>query len=204
MVILYVETHFLMSIAKGQDPQAYTLLQNTPSSVRIVIPSICCMEAFSRLENEQKYRQHFEEELDKQINESGRDQTSPHAEFFRSNLEQSRIGNQLLFNDIEARLFDTLDQLAIKLEMIALTADILQQSLRTVLIEKELTDNLILHSVLHHARFHFTEIKVFLSGNTRDFGERQTEVQGALHEVGVNNYFSRTQAFLGWLQSQSA
>ena len=32
MVVLYIETNFRMSVAKGQDPQADSLLQNTPSS----------------------------------------------------------------------------------------------------------------------------------------------------------------------------
>ena len=47
MVVLYIETNFLMSVAKGQDPQADSLLQNTPSSVRLAIPGICYMEALS-------------------------------------------------------------------------------------------------------------------------------------------------------------
>lgn len=83
-MILYVETHFLMSIAKGQDSHAPILLQNTPPSVCIAIPSICC--------------------------------------------------------------------------------------------------------------------KVFLSGNNNDFGKQN--VQEALHNAGVDKYFTRTQNFLGWLQSQ--
>ena len=62
-MILYVETNFPMSIATGRDPQANTLLLNTPASVRIAIPSTCFMEALSALEADQKYRRRFGNEL---------------------------------------------------------------------------------------------------------------------------------------------
>lgn len=199
-MILYVETHFLMSIAKGQDSHAPILLQNTPPSVCIAIPSICCMEALYRLETEQKYRHRFEQELDKQISESSRDKTSPHADSLRFHLEQSRIENQQMLDDIKVRLFDALDQIAIKAEMIGLTGESLQNSLKTIFIEKDLTDNLILHCILNHSSLYPTEDKVFLSGNNNDFGKQN--VQEALHNAGVDKYFTRTQNFLGWLQSQ--
>lgn len=38
-----------------------------PLSAKIVIPSICCMEALSTLEHELKYRKRFSEELELQI-----------------------------------------------------------------------------------------------------------------------------------------
>jgi len=40
-----------------------------------------------------------------------------------------------------------------------------------------------------------------LSNNTKEFGVR--EVREALREVGITEYVSRTEDFLGWLQSQS-
>ncbi len=49
-VILYVETNFLMGIAKGQDSQAEDLLRNTPNSVRLAVPSFCFVEALTTLE----------------------------------------------------------------------------------------------------------------------------------------------------------
>ncbi len=67
-LIFYIETNFLMSIATGRDPEALTLLQNPPESVQIAIPCICCLEALSVLEQEEKSRKIFEQELDLQIN----------------------------------------------------------------------------------------------------------------------------------------
>ncbi|MBD2741652.1 hypothetical protein [Coleofasciculus sp. FACHB-1120] len=78
--------------------------------------------------------------------------------------------------------------------------DILQQSLDTRLLEKDPTDNLILHCILNHARLHPTDRKVFLSANVKEFNT--PEVQAALHDASVVKYLVRTQDFLGWLESQ--
>lgn len=48
-----------MGLAKGQDEQAENLLQNTPISVRLAVPSICFLEALTTLEQEEKYNKDF-------------------------------------------------------------------------------------------------------------------------------------------------
>ncbi len=207
MVVLYIETNFLMTVAKGQDPQADRLLQTTPSSVRLAIPGICYMEALSIWEKEKEYSQQFQRELDKQINDSARDNTSSHAKSFLFHLEQCRLTNKLRLNDIQSRLYQAINELLSKAEMLTLTAEILREIMeitlfqpQTALIKNDLMDNLILQCILRHARLHPTEDKVFLSGNNNDFGKRQ--VQAALCDAGVDKYFIRTQDFLGWLQSR--
>ena len=201
MVRLYIETNFLMSIATGRDSQAYNLLSTPPSSVQIAIPSICCMEALSALEDELKRRNRFENDLNLQLSQLRRDVTSPYAQSLLSHLAQSVIENRGLLNDVKERLFQALDRLAANAEIIPLTADMLQASLTTDFIEKEPTDNLILYSILDDARLHPTEVKVFLSGNVKEFGT--LEVQQALSDAGVAEYFRASQSFLGWLNSQS-
>jgi len=201
VVRLYIETNFLMSIATGRDPQAYNLLSTPPSSVRIAIPSICCMEALSALEDELKRRNRFENELNLQISQLRRDVTSPSARSLLFHVDQSVVENRGLLNDVKERLFQALDQLAVKAETIALTTDMLQASLNTAFFEKEPTDNLILYSVLEDVRLHPTEVKVFLSGNVKEFGT--LEVQQALSDAGVAQYFRTSQSFVGWLNSQS-
>ena len=200
MVILYVETNFLMSIATGRDFQANILLENTTALVQIAIPSICCMEALSSLEDELKRRNRFMDELKKQISQLRRDVTSSHAQSLLSHLEQSLIENEGLLNDIENRLFQALNHLNTKAEIIPLNGDMLQESLDTRFINKDPTDNLILHCILNHARLHTTDRKVFLSANVKEFN--LPEVQAALRDAGVDRYFSRTQDFLGWLEAQ--
>ncbi len=72
-VLLYVETNFLMSIAKGQDELAENFLLNIPTSVRLAIPNICYVESLLTLEQESKYSQDFLRTLDIQVNEAQRD-----------------------------------------------------------------------------------------------------------------------------------
>jgi hypothetical protein len=190
-----------MSIATGRDPDANNLLLNVPTSVRIAIPAICCMEALSALEGVIKRRNDFANKLREQISQLDRDLTSPYAESLLSHLEESLNENEGLLNNIKVRLFEALELLADNVEMMELTADTLRESLNTVFIEEDPTDNLILHCILNHAHLHANEVKVFLSNNTKDFGV--PEVRDALLEAGITKYFSRTEEFLGWLQSQS-
>lgn len=188
-----------MSIATGRDLQANTLLLNTPASVQIAIPSICFMEALSALEADQKYRRRFGNELSIRLSDAKRNLTSQHAQALALHLEQAGVENEQLLKEVEARLFAALNQLATKAETIALTADTIQASLPSSLSD-EPTDKLVLNCILNHARLHPTEVKVFLSGNTNDFGKR--EVQEALQDAGVSQYFGNTQAFLDWLRAQ--
>jgi rRNA-processing protein FCF1 len=201
VAILYIETNFLMSIATGRDPKANNLLLSVPTSVRIAIPAICCMEALSALEGEIKRRNDFANKLTNQIRQLKRDLTSPYARSLLFHLEESLNENAGLLNNIKVRLFEALELLADNVEMMELTADTLRESLNTVFIEEDPTDNLILHCILNHAHLHANEVKVFLSNNTKDFDV--PEVREALREAGITKYFSRTEDFLGWLQSQS-
>ncbi len=185
-----------MSIATGRDSQANILLLNTPESVHIAIPSICYMEALSVLEADRKSRLRFQNEVDIRINDAQRNLTSQYAQSLFSHLQQVRDENERLLKEVEKLLLETLNHLATKAEMIGLNADMVQASLQQN-ITADLTDNLISNCILNHASLHPTEVKVFLSGNTNDFGKR--EVQSALQEVGINHYFASTQAFLAWL-----
>jgi len=199
-VILYVETNFLMSIAKGQDSQAEDLLKNTPTSVRLAVPSICYVEALTTLEQEEKYSKDFLRRLDIQINEAARDKTSQNAQLLRTLLDQARISFNKRTNDIEQSFYSAFNQLSSKAEIITLNPGILQENLNRPILEKHVIDKLILECIVHHARLHLDETKVFLSSNSKEFGKR--EVTEVLQDTGVQ-YFRNTQNLLGWLQSQS-
>ena len=191
-----------MSICTGRDPQANTLLESTLPSVQFALPSICVMEALSALEKELKYRRRFENELNLQISQVRRDQTSSHAQRLLLYLDQSRQENRALLSEVKRRLYQAINQISGKAELIALTPSMIQDCLTISLIDQDYTDNLILHCILHQAQSYPTETQVFLSSNERDFGT--PEVQAALRNVGITNYFSSTQVLLNWLQSQQS
>jgi hypothetical protein len=202
VAILYIETNFLMSIATGREAEAIMLLRDLSSSVQLVIPSICYMESLSALEDELKRQNYFKEQLSHQISETKRDVTSEQVTSLSFHLEESLIYYRNRIGEIKFRLREAIYMLSQKAEMIVLNTEIIEASLNTTIIAKDPTDNLILHCILSHARLRPTETKVFLSGNVKKF-RKLPEVQDALREAGITKYFSRTEDFIGWLQSQS-
>jgi hypothetical protein len=163
------------------------------------MPSICFVEALTTLEQEEKYNQDFLRRLDIQINEAERDKTSQAAQLLVSQLKQSKISFNSRINKIEERFYSAFNQLSTKAEIITLNTGILQESLNRPILEKHVIDKLILECIVHHARLHPDEIKVFLSSNSKEFGKR--EVTQVLRDTGVQ-YFNNSQNLLGWLQSQ--
>jgi len=183
---------------RGRTPRPTPSWRANPLPVRLVVPSLCFIESYSAWNQEQKQRRKFiDDHLAYQTREVKRDQISLRAKSLLAHLEQAQIEGDALINDIKLRLRNTLDLLSIKAEMIALEREIVRDSLAEALIGDS-TDNLILWSILRHARESPGRVKAFLSNNHLDFGLPQVRL--ALDRVGVR-YFRRTEAALGWLRS---
>ena len=197
-VIIYVETNFLMSVAMGREARGNDLLAAISDFVHIVIPSSCYMESFSAFEDERKRRNWFRAELDKQIGQLRRDTTSANAGKLLRGLEESKIANDQLLDDIQARLFQLIDRAADVLDRIPTTPAVLRAAVGSMLIPDP-TDNLILHSIIDHANRFPASIKALLTDNTKDFDT--PEVQAALAAVGINKPFRSVTNVLGWLGS---
>ena len=197
-VIVYVETNFLMCVAMGREARGDNLLNAVSASVRVAIPSGCYMESFSAFEDEQKRRNWFRAELDKQIVQLRRDTTSANAGALLARLEESRIANDQLLNDVQVRLFQLIDRAAGVLEPIPETRDIIHHAVTAMLIADP-TDNLILHSILDHAGRFPGAAKALLTDNTRDFDT--DDVQPALAAAGITRPFRSVTNLLGWLGS---
>ena len=62
MVILYLETNFLMSLALNQDPGDSALLEKAAQdrSLRLAIPQVCFMEAFATIRKRVEERVTFQ------------------------------------------------------------------------------------------------------------------------------------------------
>lgn len=197
-VLVYVETNFLMSVAMGRENRGDDLLAAVSSSVRVAIPSSCYMESFSAFEDEQKRRNRFHDELNRQIGQLRRDVTSSNARDLLRNLEDGRLANGLLSNDVRDRLYRFVDRAAVVLEPIVESAAVVRESVGSSIIPDP-TDNLILHAILDHARRHPGIVKAMLTENARDFD--LVEVREALAEFGVSRSFRSAADLLGWLGS---
>jgi hypothetical protein len=200
VTILYLETNFPWSIAKGQDRDAETILSNPPTEVQLTIPSVCFMEALSVLNNERKLQKKLVHELGSYATDARRNVASPLATTLYHHLNEARINSEGLLSDIETSLYGALARLSEKAVVIDLSAGMISASLKGQYIVDP-TDNLILVCILEHAQLNPAVPKAFLSGNYHDFDE--DEARSALDVAGVH-FFSRTEAALGWLQTQQA
>jgi len=206
VLILYIETNFLMAVAKGRDLEAGQLLRNLSPLIRLAIPAICYVEVINTYRIDKQNQLKFQAEMEKQINEAMRDKISVHADLFQVSLERASIENLLLLNDVQDRLSEVIELLTENSEMINFDNNIIKDisnkifiETETLLIKNDLMDNLILQCIVSHANQHPNNQKVFISGNTKDFGKK--EVQEILNSATIK-YFSNTKNFLGWLESQ--
>lgn len=197
-VIVYVETNFLMSVAMGREARGDDLFAAVVPSLRVAIPSGCYMEAFLAFEDEQRRRNWFRAELEKQIGQLRRDTTSANAGELLRRLEESRIANDELSNDVQTRLFQVVDRAAGILEPIPESPATIHRALTSMLIPDP-TDNLILYAILDHASRFPEATKALLTDNTKDFDT--SEVRSALAAVGINKYFRSVTKLLGWVGS---
>jgi ATP-dependent Lon protease len=195
-----------MAVAKGRDLEAGQLLRNLSPLIRLAIPAICYVEVINTYRIDKQNQLKFQAEMEKQINEAMRDKISVHADLFQVSLERASIENLLLLNDVQDRLSEVIELLTENSEMINFDNNIIKDisnkifiETETLLIKNDLMDNLILQCIVSHANQHPNNQKVFISGNTKDFGKK--EVQEILNSATIK-YFSNTKNFLGWLESQ--
>jgi hypothetical protein len=195
MPILYVETNFLMSHAFGRDSKTGEILSRSPAGFRIVMPSICFMEAFSVFEGERKRHNRLIDDLKSKISQSQRNLISPGITRLTDHLDGAINELQVVFNDFQKRLYGAIDLLRTAAELIDPTPEIVGESLARALIDDP-TDNLILASILSHAAAHREELKSFLSENRRDF-DLKPYPKAAIELAGIK-YFSSPSKFLEW------
>lgn len=186
-MLLYIETNFIMGAAKRQDHKADDLLKVPANALTIVLPDVCVMEAWATFEREQKAQQSFARDLEQQVIQLSRD-LSVSVRNLSNALAQSQVDYVNRLNEAEAHFQATLQTVSNRVEMVALTPAALQRSLVTQSMEKP-RDNLILAMIVHHARTHPSPEAALLTGDT--------EFKSHAEQAGLN-YFSRTEAFLGW------
>lgn len=206
MVILYLETNFLMSLALNQDPDASALLEKAAQDrlLRLAIPQVCIMEAFATIKKRVEERATFQRCIKTEINQLKRSKTSPVARQLLDELNQSLITNDEYINRILDDFQQATDRLASLGEMFPVGRDSLMKSFAEPLIKGKrerlvLPDNCIICNILENASVYPSEVKALLSGNHKDFGTQV--VQRALRAAGIEKYFTEAKNFLGWYGS---
>jgi PIN domain len=196
---LYIETNFMISHATGRDRATDELLLGPSPSVKLVLPSVRFMEAFSAFEDERKRHNRLVGDFEKQIQQLKRNVISARIEPLIDHLDRAVVELRAVFNDYQARLFAAIDRLRTLAEVIHPTPEIVAESLSRALIDDP-TDNLILASILTHAAAHPHVVKTFLSENWKDF-ESKPYPKSAIELAGVK-YFRSPSKFLEWHQAR--
>ena len=199
-VILYLETNFILAMAKGQNGLADNILQKPAENLTIAIPSICLMESLVAWENQQKRNRSFIQAAQIEINEAQRNISSEEARSVTDFLQQSLISYENLLFELENRFDNVLETLNNRVELIEPKIKNLQSTLREPSLNKksERRDDFILQCILDHASSNLEKTKAFFSENSKQFG--QPVVRNALTERGIR-YFSNKSNLEGWLQS---
>ena len=199
-VILYLETNFILAMAKGQNGFANNILQNSTEDLTIALPSICLMESLVAWENQQKRSQSFIQAAQIEINESQRNISSEEARSVTDFLQQSLISYEDLLFELDNRFDNVLETLKNRVELIEPKIENLQLTLREPSLSKksERRDDFILQCILDHASSNPDKTQAFFSENSKQFG--QPVVRNVLRERGIR-YFSNRSNLEGWLQS---
>jgi len=208
MMIIYLETNSIMSIAKGRNKELedfiYRRLDNLKSeNLKFVIPSICLMETLMALEREEKRSESFFQTIRIEMNEAKRNQELIKSQSFVSFLESSLIDYDDILTDFRKRLFQILEYLNQHGELIEPRIKMLENTLSNPLItgKNSRRDDFILQVILDYAKNQNNSSipQVFFSENTQDFGS--ANIQQVLANAGIT-YFSKISNLLGWLNQQ--
>jgi hypothetical protein len=200
VILLYLETNFLIGHAKYQDDASklQEIARENVDALQIFIPSSCFMEALSVLEDERSRNEKFRMKTEDLTREVKSIEYSEEAKKVSSDLNRIRIESARIFENIQERLDEILKWALNSATVIPFSAEIAVKSLNELYIEDP-TDNLILHTILSHAHTSREE-KVFLSGNHHDFGQKT--VKRVLSSQGIHKYVTKVDEFLGWFSSQ--
>ena len=196
MPLLYVETNLLLGVATGRLRSLDGLFHDASSSVRLAIPAVSVMEAFTAGLREQATNREFSQRVRsriEQIRESGQ---LPEFADMRARLEEALLFADRALVQVQSRLAAAVEISVRRFSVVQFEPADALAALNDVVC-KQPTDNLILHTILRHAASDSDPSKAFFSQNLADFtinGGRDR-----LRSAGVAALLATTEALDGWL-----
>lgn len=198
-VFLYIETNGIMSLAQKRNPAIESLLSNLPDDVKLILPSICYMEALFAFQQDKRRRNEFDRYLNIEINEASRSNLVA-SQLAMNNLKTTQERYDALSQHLETEFIQSLMFLASRLTLIHPQTYTLIRTLVEPKLNKftERRDDFILRCIVEHAQNNSEDRKAFFSENTKQFG--QSTVREVYRTVGIA-YFGNLENLQGWLQS---
>lgn len=200
-MLVYIETNFILGISTGREVSADQLLSLINAERRLIIPSICFLEALVALEGQQKQLSNLIESLNIVISQVQRNPKLNNSDELTTLIASRNVANKLL-NQLKPDLSSAMQDVFRVIEVITPSVNNIQKTLNNPILirDKAIRDNLILECISEHATAQSDTKKAFLSSNTKEFGCE--EAQLALRTSGVI-YFSNTNSVINWINSQS-
>jgi hypothetical protein len=189
--LVYIETNWIVASVMGQDPSADGLL--TSDSVRLLVPSVCVMEALKSFERKRRERNELASLIERQLNQVRRSVAIEEATRLARELQEAKVENDDLLHALYKRLDATLARVVERAEMIHPSGDdVIRACDLALLAEHERADTLILAIVMRHSKNQLEPRKALLTGDLSfaDFASQLVET-----ELKV---FHRAEAVLGW------
>jgi predicted nucleic acid-binding protein len=159
-LLLYIETNFIIALAKGQDEEGEYLINNLPLNLTLALPSICYMEALFVLQAERQRRHSFRQSLQIEINEAHRNLRSQQAQLALQSLRESLLNYESLLNEFNNKFIDIFNLLEKEIEIIYLKKGTIQKTLSVAILreEKEFRDDFILQCIINDAIANLNEL----------------------------------------------
>lgn len=200
MVIVYLETNFLVGFARGQSECPEAVLYHDRSQASLRMPDLCCMEAIKVvLEWERSPEFGFRKAIEDKIKLFTRDSSSPEAKALEASFRQVLLDNDKWIDTTQRRLYEAIGLLSAQNELFSLSSEAWKGHQSEELYQKDPADSLILHSIVQHAHSQ-PQPKAFLS-NDKIFNDPPAKQR--LKAAGIE-HFSRPEALSEWIKKQNS
>jgi hypothetical protein len=199
LLILYVETHWILSCVLHQDAEAIRLFDLAEDACHVCLPDFCVAEAIARFRTIESEASSFRHKLEQNRREATR-MNMEVAQRLATELEAAIREQDYLIQTLPAELSTFMESLfAAPIRRIPANHDTIRRASGYIeALALSRGDALVLSTILEHASTnHFARAHAFLSGNTRDFGP-STPAGTELRQAGVK-FFSKTAAALGFV-----
>jgi hypothetical protein len=200
-LILYVETHWILSVVQAEEWDAVKLLHPPGQGIpQVYLPAFCLAEAIARFRTKEREAAEFLRQIRDRQRAVNRTQHRE-AKVLIAALENAIQEQEQLIGVLSSEFSMLME--SIFASKIILIPESLEAIRRANAYVKSLDisrgDAVVLATVLEHAAGQGTFKKAFSSGNTTDFG-RGTPASKELERAGIKS-FASVKGALGWLGS---
>ncbi|WP_437953261.1 hypothetical protein WME98_23165 [Sorangium sp. So ce296] len=200
-MILYVETHWILSCVQAEEWEATDLLRLRPdhAALSVYLPAFCIAEAIARFRTIERSANEFRDQQLKKRRHDVRSIQHGEAKRLIAALENAIEEQDRLIGVLSYEFDHFIEAIfASDVALIPENHDAVKRAHGYVRsLDMSRGDAIVLGTIVEHAARQSEPRKAFVSGNSKDFGPR-TAACRELEGQGIRG-FSRVSDALGWL-----